>query len=361
MVAGFVVAVVTLLLFSIVIPHIQVRGTIRADAPLGERFSENLRIVKAPAMASDGGAEHGTIFTSERKMTTNSSGRPKAGASRQVPSIARDRSRAKAGISQRAAYRVRGILAAVALAVVTVVAWVVVGFTSVPAAVAIAATVVTGVFVLGLSYKVTEWAKADDADIATIERANKILSSAKRRQKTAAKQVVAKTAAAKPVAAKPVATKRVGKQKSLPEGHEEVVAESADKASAPSVNADVTAPVVAQPATAPAEVSESSAAPASAPKEQPVAKATVTKKASVATPSYTLKPAIKKRTVKPYEPPVEDSGAVPYRPKRIAERLGDGRLESANPAPEMTGQEETRMDLLGGGSTLDKLLDQRRA
>lgn len=84
-------------------------------------------------------------------------------------------------------------------------------------------------------------------------------------------------------------------------------------------------------------------------------------------PSYTLKPdesrrqEIRRRTVAPYVAPAEPEADVPYRPTRPGERFGDEPLESANPAPEMTGTEELRSDVLGGGSTLDALLDRRRA
>lgn len=70
-------------------------------------------------------------------------------------------------------------------------------------------------------------------------------------------------------------------------------------------------------------------------------------------PSYTAKPrAIERRVVTPYEAPAEPEAAVPYRPKEIGERF-DNEAEG--------GDSSGNADGLLGGSSLDALLDRRRA
>ena len=70
-------------------------------------------------------------------------------------------------------------------------------------------------------------------------------------------------------------------------------------------------------------------------------------------PSYTAKPrVIERRVVTPYESPAEPEAAVPYRPKEIGERF-DNEVEG--------GDSSGNVDGLLGGSSLDALLDRRRA
>lgn len=70
-------------------------------------------------------------------------------------------------------------------------------------------------------------------------------------------------------------------------------------------------------------------------------------------PSYTAKPrAIERRVVTPYEAPAVPEAAVPYRPKEIGERF-DNEAEG--------GDSSDNTDGLLGGSSLDALLDRRRA
>ncbi|MFY9263179.1 MAG: hypothetical protein GX483_07480 [Actinomycetaceae bacterium] len=343
---GFGIAVAVLFLLAYIVPHLMRSRQAVVDAPIEERYSEELRLIDYHTRESAGG--HGTIFLTERTMTT-----PTSQAS-QLRVAARNRSRARARISQRRVNQSRGLFIGGALALLIVLFWVLVGFTRFPAAIAIGATVVGGLYLGGFGYLVTVMAKADDADREVIERASEILSAAKRPRALAFTPTVS-AQSRKDTTPSQAATihdhevaKPVVEQEAAPAAR--VRAEAPVRAQAPTrpaASAHTEAPVHAEPAP----VTRATARPAAKP----------TPAARVATPSYTLKPQITKRAVKPYQAPAAAEAAPIYRPTQLNERIGDEVLEAPNVAPQMTGAEEIRTDVLGGGTTLDALLDRRRA
>ncbi|MDR6939831.1 hypothetical protein [Arcanobacterium hippocoleae] len=78
-----------------------------------------------------------------------------------------------------------------------------------------------------------------------------------------------------------------------------------------------------------------------------------------------VKEKIQKRKVTPYAAAAisvaQHHPQIPYRPKRIGERFAKSQLPAAEQAPALREEQQTRVDLLGGGTTLDALLARRRA
>lgn len=332
-VEGMVLALGALFAFAYVVPLLTKQRRVLVSTPTDERFCEDLRLIETSAVALDAALgteqeERGKIYLTERTMMT------KKEAAVELRAVARDRSRARARIAQRRALTKRGILLTAVLVAATAGLWIAVAAASTPIAIAIASTLITGAFVLVFGYATREWAAQDDEDRHTIEGANRLLAAHKR---TAVKRRAANRKAA-------------GAGKDKPRQIEA----AASKAAAKPVAAAATAPASAEPEVAPA-----------APKAQPATAAPADRRVRPAkaapAPSYTLKPAIQKRIVKPYEEPAQPTAAVPYRPTQVGETVSGETMAAANPAPEMTGKEELRSDVLGGGDTLDELLARRRA
>lgn len=341
---GAVVAMGTLFLLAYVIPQITRRRAVFADAPIGERYSEDLRLITERTLRQEGG-DHGKIFTTERTMSTPTrpSGTRGPDAAK-MRAIARDRSRARARIARRGAHQQRALVAGAALAVLAAGLWVAVGLTSLAPGFAIAATAVGGLYLLGVGYLVSSWAVLNAADEERIAKANKVLRRAKR------------AGVRDDAAARPAAELEAGEVAEAEIAEAEVTeAEVVEAAGAGAAEEAVAEAAVAEPDSA--AVVEARPARKARPARVASPRADVVDHADV--PSYTLKAV--RRMVKPYEAPEAPAADVPFRPTRLGERIGDGQLEAANPAPAMTGNEELRADVLGGGSTLDALLDRRRA
>ena len=275
---------------------------------------------------------------------------------------ARARARARARIAERQAIRLRAIIGGAFFAAVTVILWILVGSINLGIAIPIIASVLFAAYVAGMIYLAREWRRAEDHDYAQIARAERILGPAR-----AAKSGQRKAAGE---ARRPSATRK----------SEKPVEKPAQETAKPSVPETEAQPVVAESAPAPSPEK----APAVEETKRESVKAEVRKTGLRAVksdvPSYTLKPEaqvraasesvraaqapIIKRAVKPYEPEQEivtDGVAVPYRPVRVGERLGDLDLDAANDAPSMTGEEELSSQVLGGGFTLDAVMERRRA
>lgn len=348
-------ALAVLFLLAYIVPTMLRQRRIYADAPIEERYAEDLRLITGRTLSAPPNNERGTIFTTERKMTTS---KPKAASQAvKLRAVARDRSRARARISQRKAFQARGILLGGAIAALTVIFWIAAGFTGFPAAVAIASTVLGGAYLVGFGYVVTEWNRADDEDRERIARADRVLDSRGKKvrasfdrvsAKTAAGEATADTSAARSSAAKVTAEKPLDSDHAVAKDATEIA-----PAIAPTTAADeeTSGSVVVEKAE---KASEASIGTKPKTQARPITP-------RVAAPAYTLKPTIQKRTVKPYVAPEPDEADVPFRPTQVGQRLGDAELELPNAASQMSGEEELRSDLLGGGSTLDALLDRRRA
>lgn len=260
-------------------------------------------------------------------MTTHT----KASATRdpdaaKMRAIARDRSRARARIAQRGAQQQRALFGGIVLVLAAVVLWILVAGAAVSAGFAIGATALGGAYLLGFGYLVSTWSSLNDADEARIAKANKALRGATSvRGPRGVRQPVADAKPTQEVQGSAMMTSADGVEVSNP---------TPEKSAAQST--------------------------ATAPAPKLIARESVARlRPQIEAPSYTLKPT--RKTVKPYEAPEVPTAEVPFRPTRLGERIGDAPLEAANPAPEMSGGEELRSDVLGGGSTLDALLDRRRA
>ncbi|QJC22436.1 hypothetical protein [Arcanobacterium buesumense] len=305
---GFGVAIAVIFLLIYLVPQALRNRQVLGDTPIDERFAEDLRLITdcthTPAKTV---RTHGKIFLTERTMTPMIT-------SDNMRNAARERSRARARMATRRANQKRGIMIGAVLALLTFIAWGVVAFASMSSAIAIGTTVLTGAYIATFGYVVNEMVKADDVDTKRIANANKILHGK-----------VAPRARALVVNSEPVIETRIP-DISVEKTEEKVLAEPAQPAT----------PVVRKMTRQ--ELDARAAAFAVSP-----------------APSYTLK------SVAPLVPTEHAEGEVPFRPTKLYERLGDETMPQANPAPEMTGQEELRQDVLGGGSTLDALLSRRRA
>lgn len=335
---GAVLAVGTLFLLAYVVPQIIRNRAVLADAPIGERYSDDLRIITERTLRQASG-EHGKIFTTERIMSTSTGKRGQRGPdAAKMRAIARDRSRARARIAQRGAAQQRALFGAVLLVGLTVVLWVVAGVSSMPVGIAIASTALGGLYLVGVGAFVSSWGRLNAEDEERISRANQALRSGRDHQRKA----LSRTKSDVDFLARDEAPAKASVNVPAEESRAESQAVKA---------------LEAHPAPRVARVDRIV-------QGTPVVESRVRgtdSRERAETPSYTLKPAIQRRSVKPYVAPETPEVAVPYRPSQVGERLGDEALEAANPTPEMTGTEELRSDVLGGGSTLDALLDRRRA
>ncbi|WP_216426539.1 hypothetical protein [Arcanobacterium phocae] len=305
---GFGLAIVAVFLLIYLVPHVLRQRQVLGDAPIDERFAEDLRLIdRRTLMSSQSSDAHGKIFLTERIMTPTMT-------SEQLRNAARDRSRARARMATRHANQMRGMMIGLVLVVATLGAWGAVALTSLPSVVAIVSTVVTGAYGALFGYVINEMVKADDADAKRIAHANKVLRG----------QV-----------SMPQATK--------PAEHKAVEVTVSDNMSAEQENVT----------TAESQTTALSAPVQKLSREELDARTAAL--AVPATPSYTLK------SVAPFKAETEVAASVPFRPTKLNERLGDESLPDAHDAPEMTGNEELPRDVLGGGSTLDALLSRRRA
>jgi len=163
---GFVVLGAAVLLFAYVIPGLVRRRVVLADAPIEDRFAEDLRMLEVsqaqpPAHA---GGQHGSVFFRRPEVEMAGS----EFSAKDVRELARDRSRARARISRRAAFMRRILMGVAALAALAGVLWVAVALTPLPAVVAVGVTAVTGACAVGFGYLRREVAKADAVDRQTV-------------------------------------------------------------------------------------------------------------------------------------------------------------------------------------------------
>ncbi|MEW6935673.1 hypothetical protein [Trueperella pyogenes] len=335
---GAVIAVGALFLLVYIVPQITRRRAVFADAPIGERYSEDLRLITGRTLHDEGG-DHGKIFTTERTMsipTRRSATRGPDAA--KMRAIARDRSRARARIARRHAYQQRVFIGGGAIALVALALWVAVGATSLAAGWAIAATAMGGVYLIGAGYLVTQWSALNATDEERIAKSTKALGRAATKRAHVAK-----------------AERAARAETSVDRAQVEAVAAGEAVTADEAVKSMQSEP----PQTKTVQAVDAAPRVAHKPVQRKASSAGEGATASANVPSYTLKPV--RRKVKPYVAPEAPTAEVPFRPTRLGERLGAAALESAHPAPEMTGAEELRSDVLGGGSTLDALLDRRRA
>lgn len=328
---GFGIAIAVLFLLVYFAPYLMRTRQMLIDAPIDERYVEDLRMITCRTQIPS--EARGRIFLTERTMATAQTDKLRAAA--------RDRSRARARMATRRVNQARGFVIGGAIGVLSVILWIAVAVTTLPVAVAIASTVVGGIYAFGFGYLVNVMNQADEEDRERIEKANLVLGAAKRPKSVSFEPVKS--------VAKKSALKKSDVETATPAKTSVVEAPVAKVEKAEGQQPDVSAETDVVKDLAPTAPTHS-AVPA--PREVRVA---------TPAPSYTIKPSITKRTVKPYVAPQQATVENPYRPTKVGERIGDEVLEAANEAPVMTGNEELRSDVLGGGSTLDALLERRRA
>ncbi|WP_124054318.1 DUF6667 domain-containing protein [Arcanobacterium ihumii] len=361
---GIAIALVVLLLLLYVLPALFKRRRVLNEAVIDEKYAQELRIIQGRThkIQPKTNVEHGTIFTTERKMKqvagAKAARRPKT---LDVRAVARKRSQAKARIAKRYVYHVRGMAIGTVAVVLTVLFWILAGTTTFPTLAAAISTGAGAVYLASLTYLIRVWQKSDEIDRARVAKYDALL------QKSGGKF--------RDVAAAGLVAHQGSKDSDDAASVIDVEAEATHEAEVLPVG--MTFDQISRASRRPqarksGEVTGSeNRVQASVERSGEVREAEVgsrsrvvmpqTSGVRVPAPSYTIKPRIHKRAVKPFEAAEEASAAVPYRPAKMGERFSDVAVEAPNAAPEMTGNEELRKDLLGGGAMLDSLLDRRRA
>lgn len=160
---GYFVLGATVLLIAFVIPALSKRREILANAPLEDRYSEDLRMLKvsdAPgADRPNDDGQRGSVFF-KRPEVDMAGGR----VTKDVRELARDRARVRARMSKRAANLQRGFFGGALVAALAVLLWAgaAIGFASpLFAGIATAATLAYGA---GFVYVYRKAAEADAAD-----------------------------------------------------------------------------------------------------------------------------------------------------------------------------------------------------
>lgn len=160
---GYFVLGATVLLIAFVIPALSKRREILANAPLEDRYSEDLRMLKvsdAPgADRPNDDGQRGSVFF-KRPEVDMAGGR----VTKDVRELARDRARVRARMSKRAANLQRGFFGGALVAALAVLLWAgaAIGFASpLFAGIATAATLAYGA---GFVYVYRRAAEADTAD-----------------------------------------------------------------------------------------------------------------------------------------------------------------------------------------------------
>lgn len=160
---GYFVLGATVLLIAFVIPALSKRREILANAPLEDRYSEDLRMLKvsdAPgADRPNDDGQRGSVFF--KRPEVDMAGRR---VTKDVRELARDRARVRARMSKRAANLQRGFFGGALVATLAVLLWAgaAIGFASpLFAGIATAATLAYGA---GFVYVYRKAAEADAAD-----------------------------------------------------------------------------------------------------------------------------------------------------------------------------------------------------
>lgn len=392
---GYALAAVVLLLLAYVAPYLHRRRTVLAEARIDERYAEDLRLlavrdarVDSPRAHSAIG-EHGTVFfrrpevmmssldesadvehspartsaatgtAAQRKpVGTARKGQRRSAKAGEVRSLAKERARRHARISKRAALQKRGLAGGIALGALAIVAWVLaLSAASWPVVIAAVATGVVGLYFIGFSYVVGEISSANIRDREAIEDINKKLAGTSRRVAEVAAPSAETHEESEQRATEESRDAAGDQQRVETSEHQGTRAAEGERRTGISVTMDPQ--IVSSGAIVHGRDEYPVTQPATHTSESERAAALVGRDVagtSSAMPSYTLKPrTIERRTVAPYQAPAEPEAAVPYRPKQVGERIGNGsdvqKIASEKPAA----------DKLGGGAVLDHLLDRRRA
>lgn len=166
---GYFVLGATILLIAFVIPALSRRREVLASAPLEDRYSEDLRMLRVSdargADRPDDDGQRGSVFF-KRPEVDMARGR----VTKDVRELARERARVRARMSKRAASLQRGFFGGAVVAALAVVLWVgvVVGFAS--PLLAGVATVATLAYGAAFVYVYRKAMEADGVDREELER-----------------------------------------------------------------------------------------------------------------------------------------------------------------------------------------------
>lgn len=375
---GIVVALAFVL--CSVIPAINRRRAIIARTVIDERFADELRMLNTQPRTERNShlrelnlghtveSEYGRIFYSERKMVGNEAEERnnrkvttekvvRKDTSSAIRENARIRAMAKVRIQKRnlLARKIR-LLCAISIAC-TLVFWIAIPVVQLHFAYALGSALISGISV-SFSYLIrTKHANLNQVDEKIIRQTSKIINGVNGKQSAKKNSQKIKNMVAINSAQNECKEKK--EKSALKEAAIELTNSRIAKKDENYLQKDLVAENSADNFVETKNSSENSQI-RKAPKVS-------VKKASQpisAIPSYTVKPKIQKRRVAPYSAAVVASEAkinVPYRPVRLGERFADTNLEAPNTAPNKANTEEIRADVLAGGSSLDALLERRRA
>lgn len=348
---GLAIAVAVVLILLYLAPALWQRRSVLNEVHSEEKYSAQLRLLHTvPTAAVNERHEYGTIFIRERKaMAEKPAPREKP---RDLRAVARGRARARARIVRRSVYRSRAVLGGAALLGITLLAWVLLLISVLSWVVPAICTVLSLGYGAALRHFQQVWGQETLKDQEIIARSDEILGA-----HGAPKARAQRSRSIAPARRKVPAGQKMAR-----------IATARAQLSASTLSEQEAAAPSRQYASRSHSEKAARTESGSAAKEQLAA---ASRSAVITKPSYTLKgkgralgqagESVQKRTVKPYEPSPAAEAAVPYRPQRPGERIGNAEVAAAHAAPEMSGLEESRLDLLGSGNTLDDLLARRRA
>lgn len=357
---GFAIAVVVVLLLCYLLPALVRRRTVITETVVEERFSENLRILQLKKRVVHQRAEsHGFIYHTERKVKPAQRKTKIADElGTELRKLARGRAQLKRRMNTRNTFLQRFQLATIAIVGIAALIWVAVGLTSLSIWFGFGATLLGaagGALTFSLRKNVALENEKDQQRLQLIEtkiahiKHGVTLGQTKKMQDSLKTRIAAKNKDSKEI--KEVSAEFAGAVTTQEETATHL-AVAARVEQNPQTSLQNSSPKAQR-----AHVSgKGSAAKSASDSTSAILSAT-----AISAPSYALRGSVPRRSVKPYVAPEQETAKVPYRPRALGERLGDAALEAANPAPEMTGAEELRQDVLGGGATLDFLLERRRA
>lgn len=325
---GYALAFVVALLLIWVMPSLYRRRAVLAATRIDERYAEDLRIIaEAPRQATHEDATRGTLFFRQPEVKMSKS---EKAAAQDVRALVKDRARRRARIATRNVNQRNGLVFSSLLGAIAAIMWVLAATVGLPILAAAVGTGVAGIAMVWVSYVRSAILAANEHDEKAIAKIEKKIAAAKDLSTSVAEPSL--------IASTEPGEVRSGMSFTIEPGFVEDRRTEEDQRISDGVQVTETRePSVSKPARID-RADERDLFPA-------VAAASV--------PSYTLKSrAIAKRTVKPYEVPEVAEAAVPYRPKAVGERFDTS---------EVTAQHKKATDGLAGGSTLDQLLDRRRA
>lgn len=163
------------LFIAIVLPALMRGRTVAAEVPADERFAPELRMLRERSYShTDTAQDRCKIFTTERMMETNKMKertRHTDERTSTVRALARRRSHAKASIAARGALRTRFAVGVAFLVGVSIISWVLVFSLKIAAAIPLVLTFISVLYIAGFIYLLKMWHGMDSEDTLAIAEA----------------------------------------------------------------------------------------------------------------------------------------------------------------------------------------------